>query len=136
MRALVEAATGFPVILCTTALIVVVGFWLLVGRGAAVDGAGRRALRRPVADVCCYDRCTDSSPTKPDPAAAQHVAGPPEPRITFARTAPCPSHKSRDSPIDTSEARRLIARLDEHESAENPAISAIIPWILVAHGHG
>ncbi|MGY6024269.1 hypothetical protein [Streptomyces spinosirectus] len=35
MRALVEAATGFPVILCTTALIVVVVFWLLVAAGAA-----------------------------------------------------------------------------------------------------
>ncbi|PWI16866.1 hypothetical protein DI272_23890 [Streptomyces sp. Act143] len=34
MRTLVEAATGFPVILCTTALIVVAGFWLLVAVGA------------------------------------------------------------------------------------------------------
>lgn len=35
MGTLVEAATGFPVILCTTALVVVVFFWLLVADGAA-----------------------------------------------------------------------------------------------------
>ncbi|WAU81435.1 hypothetical protein O1Q96_17585 [Streptomyces sp. Qhu-G9] len=35
MRALFEAATGFPSLLFTAALIVILGFWLLVAFGAA-----------------------------------------------------------------------------------------------------
>jgi hypothetical protein len=39
MRAFAEAATGFPTIVFTAALVVVVGFWLLVAIGAAsTDG--------------------------------------------------------------------------------------------------
>jgi hypothetical protein len=49
MRTFVEAATGFPVILCTTALIGTVFFWLLVAVGAAaVDSFDADTDLRPL----------------------------------------------------------------------------------------
>ncbi|MEV0174709.1 hypothetical protein AB0I00_26760 [Streptomyces sp. NPDC050803] len=39
MRTFFEAATGFPTFVCTVALVVVVGFWLLVAIGLAESGS-------------------------------------------------------------------------------------------------